>query len=41
MNVNDEEGSKGSKGEDDSQALIVSEILVLPPSINNGRPRYI
>jgi hypothetical protein len=41
MNVNDEEGSRGSKGGNDSQALIVSEILTLPQSIDNGRPGYV
>jgi hypothetical protein len=39
--VSDEEGFQGSKGEDDSQALTMSEILAPPPSIDNGKSSYI
>jgi hypothetical protein len=41
VNVSDKEGSKGSKGEDNSQALNVSEIHALTPLVDNGRPCYV
>jgi hypothetical protein len=40
-NVSDEEDFGRSKGEDNSQALTVNEILAPPPPIHNGRPSYV
>jgi hypothetical protein len=39
--VSDEKGFGGNKGEDDSQALIMNEILAPPPPIDNGRPNFV
>ncbi len=39
--VSDEEGFGGSKEEDDLQALTMSEILVIPALVDNGKSRYI
>jgi hypothetical protein len=41
VDVSDEEGSKRSKREDDSQALTLNEIHVFPPLIDNGKPSYV
>jgi len=41
IDVSDEENSRGSKGEDDSQALTVNEILAPPPPIHNDWPGYV
>jgi hypothetical protein len=41
IDVSDEEGSRGSKGEDHSEALIMNEILAPPPPVDNGRLGYV
>ncbi len=41
INVSDEEGSRGSKGEDDSQALTTNEIPAPPPPVDNGKLGYV
>jgi hypothetical protein len=41
IDVSDEEGSGGSKGEDHSQALTMNQILAPPPPVDNGRLGYV
>jgi hypothetical protein len=41
INVTDEEGYRGSKGEDDSQALTMNEIPTPPPPIDNCKLSYV
>jgi hypothetical protein len=41
VDISDEESSKGSKGEDDSQALTMTEIHVPPPLVENGKLGYV
>jgi hypothetical protein len=41
VDVSDVEGYGGSKGENDSQALTMSEILVPPPSVDSGKLSYV
>jgi hypothetical protein len=41
VDVSDEEGSGGSKGENNSQVLNVREIRVLAPQVDSGRPCYV
>ncbi len=41
VDVSDEEGSGGSKGENNSQALNVHEIRALAPKVDSGRPCYV
>jgi uncharacterized protein YcnI len=40
-NVSEEWGYDRSEGEDDAHALIVNEILVLPPPIASGKHGYV
>jgi hypothetical protein len=41
IDVSDEKGSKGSKREDNLQALTMSEIPTPPPLVDNGRSGYV
>ncbi len=41
IDVNDEEGFGVSKGENDSRALIMSEIPTLPPPVNSGKLGFV